>query len=97
MTNLVRFPRKSKPDTFTAYKVNQPKPAKQPSRINWDEFPLIALMGFVLISLAAAVTGGVGVAALVIAYKFGWWGLFAPVVLAAFVYACYWLGSKVTP
>jgi hypothetical protein len=95
MSNLVRFPRKSKPDTFTAYKVDQPKPEKEPSRIDWDEAPLAALVGFLIICMVAMGLFIVGFSALFIAYKFGWWGLLAPIVLGAFVYACYWVGQKV--
>ncbi len=97
MTNLVRFPRKSKPDTFTAYKVDQPKPEKERGRIDWDEAPLVALMGFLLLFMGAMIVFIVGFSALVIGHQFGWWGLLSPVLLAGFVYACYWVGRKVAP
>lgn len=88
--------RKTKPELFQAWRVDVPKTPKE-SKVDWDEAPLLFLIGFVLLSLAALVLSaiGIGIAALIL--QFGWWSVLAPPLLAAFVYLCYRIGRLMCP
>lgn len=96
MGNVGKIARKSKPETFTAYKVDQPKPKREPSPIDWDQAPLLFLLGLTVLLTAVIVIGAVGMAALVAIVHLKWWSLTIPVALASIIWVCYRIGKFIT-
>lgn len=86
---------KRKPETFTAWRVDQPKPKNEESSFDWYEFIEYLLVGFQVAWMSVVGIGCIVFLALVLAHVMGWWALLVPAGLGLFVLGCYRLGKAI--